>query len=208
MAESGRLIVLAAPSGAGKTTLVHKLLERDLDLAFSISYTTRPQRPTEEDGKDYFFVEDSEFAAMRERGEFLEYAEVFGNWYGTSERYVESLLDAGHSVLLEIDWQGAEQIRERRADALSVFILPPGRAELERRLRGRKTDSDEVIAGRLNQALSDMAHWRDFGFVVINDDVEVAADELAGIVSGKGGDNRTDNESNGRRVAELLGSSG
>jgi guanylate kinase len=208
VAESGRLIVLAAPSGAGKTTLVHKLLERKLDLAFSISYTTRPQRPTEQDGKDYFFVSDEEFATMRERGEFLEYAEVFGNWYGTSEPYVQSLLDAGHSVLLEIDWQGADQIRERRTDALSVFVLPPSRAELERRLRGRKTDSEEVIEGRLRQACSDMEHWKDFGFVVINDDVDTAADELVDIVSGEGHGSRVDNESNRRRVAELLGSAG
>jgi guanylate kinase len=202
--EPGRLIVLAAPSGAGKTTLVHKLLERELDLAFSISYTTRPQRATEENGKDYFFVDEAEFAAMRDRGEFLEYAEVFGNWYGTSDAYVQSLLDAGHSVLLEIDWQGADQIRERRPDAISVFILPPSRAELERRLRGRKTDAEDVIQGRLSQALSDMKHWDEFGFVVINNDLASAALELAAIVTGGGDENRTGSERNKRIVTEIL----
>jgi guanylate kinase len=202
--EPGRLIVLAAPSGAGKTTLVHKLLASDPNLKFSISYTTRPQRENEVHGEDYFFVSEGKFGAMREHDAFLEFAEVFDHWYGTSETYVQSLIDNGRSVLLEIDWQGAEQVRSRRADALTVFIMPPSRAELERRLRGRKTDSEEVINRRLRDALSDMAHWHEFDYVVVNDDLGTAAAELAAIVAGGGDENRTDSERIRCRVAEIL----
>ncbi len=190
--EPGRLIVLAAPSGAGKTTLVHKLLASEPDLKFSISYTTRPQRENEIHGEDYFFVSQGKFRAMRDHDAFLEFAEVFDHWYGTSEAYVQSLLDDGRSVVLEIDWQGAEQVRARRPDAISVFIMPPNRDELERRLRGRKTDSEEVILRRLRDALSDMTHWYDFDYVVINDDLKTATVELAAIVAGAGAENRAD----------------
>jgi guanylate kinase len=204
--EPGRLIVLAAPSGAGKTTLVRKLLEREIGLTFSVSYTTRLQRKTEADGKDYFFVSEGDFAAMRDRAEFLEYAEVFGNWYGTSEEYVQSLLDAGHSVLLEIDWQGANQVREHRSDAIFVFILPTSCAELEHRLRGRKTDSEEVIQGRLSQALDDMEHWGEFGYVVINDELDIAAAELSAVIAGEGAKNRTDDPEIRTRAEAILAS--
>lgn len=206
MTEPGRLIVLAAPSGAGKTTLVHKLLEREIGLTFSVSYTTRSQRKTEVDGKDYFFVSEGDFAAMRDRAAFLEYAEVFGNWYGTSDEYVQLLLDAGHSVLLEIDWQGANQVREHRSDAIFVFILPPSRAELEHRLRGRKTDSEEVIQGRLSQALDDMEHWGEFGYVVINDELDIAAAELSAVIAGEGAKNRTDDPEIRTRAEAILAS--
>jgi len=202
--EPGRLIVLAAPSGAGKTTLVHKLLEREARLKFSISYTTRPKREKEVHGEDYFFVSEGKFRAMRDHDAFLESAEVFDHWYGTSEAYVQSLIDGGRSVLLEIDWQGAQQVRERRPDAVCVFIMPPSRDELERRLRGRKTDAEEVITRRLRDALSDMTHWSEFEYVVINDNLDKAADELAAIVSSEGTENRADSAEIRAQVEQIM----
>jgi guanylate kinase len=202
--EPGRLIVLAAPSGAGKTTLVHKLLEREARLKFSISYTTRPKREKEVHGEDYLFVSEGKFRAMRDHDAFLESAEVFDHWYGTSEAYVQSLIDDGRSVLLEIDWQGAQQVRERRPDAVCVFIMPPSRDELERRLRGRKTDAEEVIVRRLRDALSDMTHWNEFDYVVINDNLDKAADELAAIVSSEGTENRADSAEIRAQVERIM----
>ena len=202
--ELGRLIVLAAPSGAGKTTLVHELLSREPELEFSISYTTRSPRQNETNGEDYFFVGKNEFDQMRDHGNFLEYAEVFDNWYGTSEEYVQSRIDAGYSILLEIDWQGAQQIRKRRPDALTVFIMPPSCEELERRLRGRQTDTEEVIQRRLRGALSDMGHWHEFDFVVINENLDQAAAQLAAIVNGRGKVNRTEVPELKSRVEEIL----
>lgn len=184
--ERGKLVVIAAPSGAGKTTLVHKLLAREPDMRFSISYTTRPPRAAEVDGKDYFFVDTREFARMRERREFLECAEVFGHWYGTSRAHVERLLESGCSVLLEIDWQGAAQIRAAAPEALAVFILPPSKAELDRRLRGRGTDPAAVVERRLSEAVDDMGHWREFDYVVVNDDIDAAVGRLQRIVHGAG----------------------
>lgn len=206
MTKPGQLIVLTAPSGAGKTTLVHKLLDSELDLTFSVSYTTRSKRDTEVDGKDYFFVSEENFAAMQGCGAFLEHAEVFGNWYGTSVEHVQSLLDAGYSVLLEIDWQGAEQVRRQRPDAISVFIMPPSRSELEQRLRGRKTDSEEVIQFRLSQALDDMKHWDEFGYIVINDKLETAAAELSAVIADESVKNRTNDSEIRTRVEEILAS--
>jgi guanylate kinase len=139
---AGRLWVIAAPSGAGKTSLVHALLARDPSLRFSISYTTRPRRSSEVDGRDYFFVSEEKFLEMVRNDAFLEYARVFDHWYGTGRDHVASLLADGFSVVLEIDWQGARQVRERAPDSESIFILPPSVVELERRLRGRKTDSE------------------------------------------------------------------
>ncbi len=202
--EPGRLIVLAAPSGAGKTTLVHELLAREPELKFSISYTTRPQRETELEGEDYFFVSEQEFDALRARDAFLEFAEVFDNWYGTSQEYIQSLLDQGRSVLLEIDWQGAAQVRSRRPDAVCVIIMPPSRDELERRLRERRTDSEEVIQRRLRQALSDMAHWNEFDYVIINDDLDKAAAELADLVSTGRAENRTSSPETQLRIEKIL----
>ena len=202
--EPGRLIVLAAPSGAGKTTLVHKLLEREARLKFSISYTTRPKREKEVHGEDYFFVSEGKFRAMRDHDAFLESAEVFDHWYGTSEAYVQALIDDGRSVLLEIDWQGAQQVRERRPDAVCVFIMPPSRDELERRLRGRKTDAEEVITRRLRDALSDMTHWSEFDYVVINDNLDKAADELAAIVSSEETENRADSAEIRAQVEQIM----
>lgn len=200
----GRLIVIAAPSGAGKTTLVRALLEREPELRFSVSYTTRPPRSSERDGVDYFFVSDERFAQMIERGGFLEHARVFDHWYGTGREHVEALLDAGRSVLLEIDWQGARQVRERAPDALTVFILPPTLAALEERLRGRATDAPDVIERRLRDAVDDMSHWNEFGYVVVNDDLERAADQLAAIVRGEGASQRTDLPETRSRVGRVL----
>jgi len=190
-AKRGRLWVVAAPSGAGKTSLVRALLERDDTLKFSISYTTRPQRVSEVDGRDYFFVDEARFLEMVSRDSFLEYARVFDHWYGTGREHVGQLLDDGFTVLLEIDWQGARQVRERAPESESIFILPPSIAELERRLRGRKTDSEAVIRRRLEDALGDMAHWSEFDHVVINDDFDRALAELAAVVAGREQSRRT-----------------
>ncbi len=182
----GRLFVIAAPSGAGKTSLVRALMEREPALRFSISYTTRAQRSAEVHGRDYFFVTREEFVAMVERGEFLEHARVFDNHYGTPRRQVEESLAAGQDLILEIDWQGAQQIRRAMPECISIFILPPSRAELERRLRGRGTDAADVIERRLRDAAADMTHWREFDHVVINDDFEAALEDLRAIVTGRG----------------------
>ena len=183
--RNGQLWVIAAPSGAGKTSLVRKLLERDSSLKFSISYTTREPRAAEIEGRDYFFVPKPKFLEMTREDAFLEYACVFDNWYGTGREHVAKLLAAGSSVVLEIDWQGARQVRERAPDSHSVFILPPSVAELERRLRGRKTDSEAVIARRLRDARSDMTHWDEFEHVIVNDDFDSALDRLAAVIAGR-----------------------
>jgi guanylate kinase len=191
-AQRGQLWVVAAPSGAGKTSLVRALLEQDPSLRFSISYTTRPKRSSEVNGRDYFFVTEAEFLAMVDANAFLEHARVFDHWYGTGREHVGGLLAGGHSVLLEIDWQGARQVRERAPESRSIFILPPSVAELERRLRGRQTDTEAVILRRLEDALGDMAHWSEFDYVVINEDFDAALEQLGEIVAGFGEDARTE----------------
>jgi len=182
----GRLFVIAAPSGAGKTSLVRALMEREPDLRFSISYTTRKQRPTELHGRDYFFVDPDEFERMAAAGEFLEHARVFDNRYGTARRPVEDSLAAGQDLILEIDWQGARQVRAALPECVSVFILPPSRAELERRLRGRATDAEDVVQRRLRDAAVDMAHWSEFDYIVVNDEFGQAVEELRAVVAGRG----------------------
>jgi guanylate kinase len=188
----GRLFVVAAPSGAGKTSLVRALMEREPGLRFSISFTTRRQRPNEVHGKDYFFVAKVEFERMVAAGAFLEHARVFDNCYGTARKQVEDSLAAGQDLILEIDWQGAAQIRAAMPDCVSIFILPPSRPELERRLRGRATDAEDVIRRRLSDAAADMTHWREFDYVVVNDDFESALRELQAIVAGHGDASRRD----------------
>lgn len=178
--------MIAAPSGAGKTSLVRALLKREPHLRFSISYTTRKQRPTEEHARDYFFVTREQFEKMVDAGEFLEHAKVFDNYYGTAKTQVENVLNSGEHVILEIDWQGAQQIRKAMPECRSIFILPPSRTELETRLRGRGTDSEEVIARRLRDSVGDMTHWREFDYVVINDDFDRALTDLTKIVDGYG----------------------
>jgi guanylate kinase len=182
----GKLFVIAAPSGAGKTSLVKALLERRPQLHVSISHTTRNRRPTEVAGREYYFVTVPEFEDLVKRGEFLEYARVFDNYYGTGRQPVEAQLDKGHDVVLEIDWQGAQQVRKALPECQTIFILPPSRQALEKRLRNRATDSNEVIERRLRDAVGDMTHWREFDYVVVNDNFEHALDDLIRIVSGEG----------------------
>jgi guanylate kinase len=200
----GALIVIAAPSGAGKTTLVRALLARRPELRFSISHTTRSPRPTEQNGVDYFFVDENEFLRMADSGAFLEHARVFDFWYGTGKDTVEKLRTDGFSVVLEIDWQGARQVRAAAPDAETVFILPPSLAELEQRLRGRATDSEAVIARRLRDSIGDMTHWDEFDYVVINDDIERAVSKLEAILDGAGATSRTDLPAVREKVGRML----
>jgi len=200
----GRLVVVSAPSGAGKTSLVRALLERDPNTRFSTSFTTRLPRRGEQDGRDYFFVDEAEFNRMLDRAEFLEHARVFDNLYGTSRVQVEALMAEGFDVLLEIDWQGARQIRAAMPDCLAVFILPPSAAELERRLRGRSTDSDATIRRRLRDAHADMSHWAEFDYAVINEDFDRALTDLSAILDGGGEQNRTDDVTHAEQIARLM----
>lgn len=205
MSNNASLFVIAAPSGAGKTTLVKELVERKPELKFSISYTTREKRVTEVEAKDYFFVQEAEFQQLEEKGELLESALVFDNHYGTSRSQVEQHLSNGNHVILEIDWQGAQQVRQSKPDCITIFILPPSRDELERRLRDRRTDSDTVIERRLNDALGDMSHWNEFDYVIINDDLTLAVTELDSILNEEGEANRVGNESLQARVEKIIG---
>ncbi len=185
-ATRGTLFVLAAPSGAGKTSLVKALLERMPGLRMSVSHTTRPRRPTEEPGREYYFVEVQEFERLDAESQFLERARVFDNLYGTARAPVEARLAQGGDMVLEIDWQGARQVRSAMPDCVTIFILPPSREALEKRLRSRATDSAQVIARRLRDAVSDMSHWREFDYVVVNDEFEKAVADLMAIVSAHG----------------------
>jgi len=180
--EAGTLFVVAAPSGAGKSTLVNALLEREPGISLSVSHTTRLPRTGEQYGRHYYFMERDKFEREIAAGVFLEHAEVHGNLYGTSRTTVQALLTQGRDVLLEIDWQGAEQIRRTRPDCVSVFILPPSRAELERRLRGRGSDSAEVIERRLCNSRGEIVHAQEFDYILINDVFERALADLQAIV--------------------------
>ncbi len=179
---AGSLFIVAAPSGAGKTTLVRKLLDKDAAVQLSVSYTTRSPRAGEQNGREYHFVDAAEFRVMRERGDFLEWAEVHGNFYGTSRIWLAEQVNAGRDVLLEIDWQGAQQVRKLFPEAVGIFILPPSLTELERRLRGRGTDSEEVIARRLTAAVGEMRHVDEFDFAIINNDLDEALNDLLAAV--------------------------
>ncbi len=179
----GHLYIVAAPSGAGKTTLVRMLLENDPAIRLSISCTTRAPRHGEEDGREYHFVDVPDFVERVSRGEFLEWAEVHGNYYGTSKRWIEAEMTAGRDVLLEIDWQGAQQVRKAFPEAIGVFILPPSMVTLKERLAGRGTDSAEVIARRIAAARDEMRHVDEFDYVIINDDLQQALGNLSSVVS-------------------------
>lgn len=179
---AGNLYVVAAPSGAGKTTLVRLLLEYEPEVRLSISTTTRAPRPGEEEGREYHFVDTATFRAMIDRHDFLEWAEVHGNFYGTSQKWITECLAAGADVLLEIDWQGAQQVRAQFPQAIGVFILPPSMEELARRLNERGTDSNEVVARRLAAAQAEMRHVGEFDYVIINDRLEQALEELRAVV--------------------------
>jgi guanylate kinase len=201
----GSLFVIAAPSGAGKTSLVKAILARDPALRVSVSHTTRKQRPTEVPGRDYNFVSVEEFKRLIEAGEFLEHAQVFDNYYGTGRAQVEALREAGYDAILEIDWQGAQQVRKAQPDCKTVFILPPSRAELETRLRNRKTDSDQVIERRLRDAVADMSHYAEFDYVIVNDGFEKAVAELLEILRGGGTEYGAKRANLGPLLADLLG---
>jgi guanylate kinase len=187
---TGQLFVIAAPSGAGKTSLVKALLARHPELHVSVSHTTRKRRPNEEEGREYYFVSVPQFEELVAAGQFLEHARVFDNLYGTGRKPVAEQLARGHNVVLEIDWQGARQVRRAMPECSTIFILPPSREALESRLRNRATDSDEVIARRLRDAVGDMSHWNEFDYVVVNDDFERAVGDLGRIVAGDGEDLR------------------
>jgi guanylate kinase len=201
----GSLFVIAAPSGAGKTSLVKAVRDRDPALRVSVSHTTRKQREKEIPGVDYNFVDVPEFKRLRDLGEFLEHAQVFDNFYGTGRAQVEALRSAGHDVILEIDWQGAQQVRQAQPDCKTVFILPPSRVELETRLRNRKTDSDEVIERRLRDAVADMSHYAEFDYVIVNDDFENAVAQLLAILRGGGTEYGAKSPDLAPLLADLLG---
>jgi guanylate kinase len=178
------MLVLSSPSGAGKTTLSRRLLEVDPSIALSISVTTRKQRPGEVGGRDYHFIDAARFDAMVERGELLEWAEVFGNRYGTPRALVQDTLARGRDVLFDIDWQGTQQLREKAdRDLVSIFVLPPSIPDLERRLRTRAQDSDDVIQARMAKAADEMSHWAEYEYVVINNEIDRAFAEVRSILA-------------------------
>ncbi|HNA30689.1 MAG TPA: guanylate kinase [Rhodocyclaceae bacterium] len=199
---TGQLFIVSAPSGAGKSSLVKALLEQDSSIRLSVSYTTRPPRPGEVNGVNYHFVSREEFLARLEKSEFLESAEVYGNFYGTSQAWIEAEMAAGRNVLLEIDWQGAAQVRRLMPGALSIFILPPSIEELRRRLEGRGTDSAEVIAKRMAAAREDISHALEADYLVVNDRFAEALNDLLAISRAR----RLAVASQSQRLAALLAS--
>ena len=179
----GLMLVLSSPSGAGKTSISRKLLEREADLSMSVSVTTRPRRPGEVDGQDYFFIDPTEFQLMANRNQLLEHAKVFGNYYGTPRGAVDQALAAGKDVLFDIDWQGTQQLAANaRQDLVSVFILPPSTRELERRLRTRAQDSDEVVAQRMAKAADEISHYPEYQYIVLNDDIAASVEKIRAIL--------------------------
>jgi guanylate kinase len=179
---AGSLFIVAAPSGAGKTSLLKALLEATAGISVSVSHTTRAMRPGEENGVHYHFVDIPAFEAMRDAGDFLEHAKVFDNYYGTSQRVVSETLQQGEDVILEIDWQGAQQVRKLFPDCIGIFILPPSKQALRQRLGNRGQDDDAVIARRMADAVSEMSHYPEFDYLVINDDFDLALQDLTSII--------------------------
>jgi len=180
----GMMLVLSSPSGAGKTTISRRLMEKDSNMTMSVSATTRPRRPGEENGRDYHFVDPTEFNLMVNRQELLEHAKVFGNYYGTPRKPVEEALAAGRDVLFDIDWQGAQQVAEKaRQDLVSVFILPPSTIELDRRLHQRAQDPEEVVAARMAKASDEMSHYAEYDFIVVNTDIDESVAQVEAIVT-------------------------
>lgn len=179
--SQGTLYIVSAPSGAGKTSLLKAVRQQMPDLKVAVSHTTRDPRPGEKNGEHYHFVSEVEFKEMEVSGDFIEYAEVFGNFYGTSKSSINALLSKGEQTVLEIDWQGAQQVRKIYTDLISVFILPPSIHELESRLRARGQDSEQVIQGRMAQAKSEISHYHEYQYLIINDQLDEAITSLAGI---------------------------
>ncbi|MDX1802960.1 MAG: guanylate kinase [Alcanivorax sp.] len=200
MADKGTLYIISAPSGAGKTSLVAALVEKLERVRISVSHTTRPIRPGEVDGVNYHFIERDNFIRKVEKGRFLEHAEVFGNLYGTNADWVAQTLRGGEDVILEIDWQGASQIRRQLPEAVSIFILPPSLEVLAERLRGRDTDDETVIQRRLDGAQEEMSHYGEFDYIVVNDDFQRALFELEAIVEAR----RLTTSRQSSRLAETL----
>ncbi len=201
---AGVLFVIAAPSGGGKSSMVNALLGREPGIRLSISWTTRPPRPGESEGQHYHFVDEARFRELLDAGEFLEHANVHGNWYATSATWLKSQLAAGQDVLLEIDWQGAEQVRKLIPDSVHVFILPPSLAALNERLIKRGQDSAGVIARRLSGALDEIRHWAEFDYVIINQDFATAVDDLAAIVRAARLASARQGSRHSRLIAELI----
>jgi len=185
MASPGKLFIFSAASGTGKTSLAKALVESAPEFAFSVSHTTRAPRPGEQHGVHYYYVTREEFDRMVANGEFVEHATVFGNSYGTSKKAIEDQINAGKSVILDIDWQGARAIKKWRPEAVSIFILPPSRAALRERLTNRKQDSAEVIDGRMRAAVAEMSHYNEFDLLVVNDDFDAALEDLRAILRGE-----------------------
>jgi len=181
--SNGHLFVIAAPSGAGKTTIVKAVTQKLSAIATSISHTTRPKREGEQDGIDYHFVDRNTFIAMRDADDFVEHAEVFTNFYGTSKSWLNQRISSGDDVILEIDWQGAQQVRKIFPDSTGIFIIPPSKSILLDRLRGRGTDSEDVIAKRTAEAVIEMSHYNEFDYLVINKDLDVAIQEVCSIIT-------------------------
>ncbi|MBB1360801.1 guanylate kinase [Shewanella sp. SR44-4] len=183
MSTRGNLFIVSAPSGAGKSSLISALLkDKPSDKQVSVSHTTRKPRPGEVDGQHYHFITVEQFKALITQNAFIEWAEVFGNFYGTSKLVIEQTLDKGIDVFLDIDWQGAEQVKKLMTTAIGVFILPPSKAELERRLTGRGQDSQQVIDSRMAQAVSEMSHYAQYEFIIVNDDFDNALADLSAII--------------------------
>lgn len=206
MSAVGTLFILSAPSGAGKSTLINGLLSRfgEKSLAMSVSHTTRQPRPGEENGEHYHFISKEQFEALIAQNAFLEHAEVFGNYYGTARANVEQALASGRDLLLDIDWQGARQIRAQWPQAVSVFILPPSRQELEQRLRKRGQDSEEVICKRMAKAVAEMSHYDEYDYLLLNDDIDTALQELAAIITAQRLSTALQNARHGDMLGQLL----
>ena len=184
IARRGLMLVLSSPSGAGKTTISRLLLEKETNISMSVSATTRPKRPGEVEGRDYYFIDPTEFNLMVNRRELLEHAKVFGHYYGTPRAPVKNALEAGSDVIFDIDWQGAQQLTEKaRHDIVSVFILPPSTEELDRRLYQRAQDSAGVVAARMAKAPDEMSHWAEYDFIVINQDIENSVSQVQAILA-------------------------
>ena len=205
MATTGTLYIVSAPSGAGKTSLVKALIEAQEQIRVSVSHTTRAMRPGEVDGVNYHFVAREAFIEMLERDEFLEHAEVFGNLYGTSQRWLEQTLKEGYDLILEIDWQGAQQVRRLMPQAKSIFILPPTQEALRQRLDNRGQDSDEIIDGRMREAVNEMSHYVEYDYLIINDDFAHALDDLKAIFRANQLQQKRQQVRFGKLLAELLG---